>query len=406
MIPEGWRQVPLSNIAKSKIVYGIVQAGPHDPQGVPYLKSSDIGGQISYPSLQRTSQAIHSRYNRSTVRPGDIVISLRGNTGSTSIVPPDVPEANLTQGTARISVGDGFDRNFIHQQIASRAVQRLIQAATKGSTFVEITLDDLRKVEVLCPPSKQEQRQIAEILATWDRAIETVEGLIANARAQKMALMQSLLTGKRRLSGFSGMWSTKKLNHFCTIRRGASPRPITDPKWFAPTGRGWVRISDVTRSDAEFLSKTVQYLSPAGVERSVTVEPGELIMSICATIGVPKIVGIPVCIHDGFVLFRHLSPIISIQFLFYFLEFMTEKLASAGQPGTQKNLNTSIVGNIQFPDISKREQDDIAFILKLAANEIRDFKSQLEILRQEKSALMQQLLTGKRRVKITEKEAA
>ena len=124
------------------------------------------------------------------------------------------------------------------------------------------------------------------------------------------------------------------------------------------------------------------------------------------TIGVPKIVGIPVCIHDGFVLFRDLNPELSLPFLFHFLELMTEKLASDGQPGTQKNLNTSIVGNIQFPDISKREQDDIAAILRLAGNEIRVSERQIEILRQEKSALMQQLLTGKRRVKLAEREDA
>ncbi|MGH8338066.1 MAG: restriction endonuclease subunit S, partial [Gammaproteobacteria bacterium] len=218
-IPDGWRSLPLSEVASEKIVYGIVQAGPHDPDGVPYLKSSDVGEAIATADLQRTTPEIHAKFGRSKVVPGNIVISLRGNTGATSVVPPDLPMANLTQGTARIAVAKEHHSVFVRQQIASASTQRLIQAATKGSTFVEITLDDPRKVEILCPP-QQEQAQIAVILSTWDRAIETVEALIANAHEQKSALMQALLTGRKRLPGFSGVWAERTLDTIFEFIKG------------------------------------------------------------------------------------------------------------------------------------------------------------------------------------------
>ena len=77
MVPNGWSTKPLADIVKEKISYGIVQAGPHVPDGIPYIKSSDVRGTINPDTLQRTSQEIHFKYRRSSVHPGDIVFSLR-----------------------------------------------------------------------------------------------------------------------------------------------------------------------------------------------------------------------------------------------------------------------------------------------------------------------------------------
>ncbi|MER9416261.1 restriction endonuclease subunit S [Mesorhizobium sp. M0306] len=183
------------------------------------------------------------------------------------------------------------------------------------------------------------------------------------------------------------------------MRRGASPRPIDDPKWFADKGRGWVRIRDVTAAQSSKLLTTEQYLSDAGVSKSVSVDPGELIMSICATIGVPRLVGVPVCIHDGFVVFRKHDKSLDTSFLYFFLQFIAEKLSAGGQPGTQKNLNTTIVGAIQTPWISLKEQAAIAEALEYAEMATRAHASSVENLRYERRALMQQLLSGKRRVR-------
>ena len=96
-----------------------------------------------------------------------------------------------------------------------------------------------------------------------------------------------------------------KISDFCDIRRGASPRPINDPRYFG--GKvGWVRISDVTAS-RRFLRKTKQYLSPLGEANSVRVYPGDIVMSICGSVGCPIIVDMDACVHDGFVHFFNLK---------------------------------------------------------------------------------------------------
>ncbi|MBI5347169.1 MAG: restriction endonuclease subunit S, partial [Candidatus Aenigmarchaeota archaeon] len=95
-------------------------------------------------------------------------------------------------------------------------------------------------------------------------------------------------------------WRRLKIGDIAQVGRGASPRPIQDPKWFADSGIGWIRIEDVT-SSRKYIEKTKQYLSEEGVSKSVFVDRGDLIMSICGTIGRPMILNMQACIHDGFV---------------------------------------------------------------------------------------------------------
>lgn len=386
MIPNDWKSIPLSEVARSKIVYGIVQAGPHVANGVPYLKSSDVGGQINADGLQCTSPDIHARYRRSAVRPGDIVISLRGNTGSTSMVPKGLPEANLTQGTARISIGDDFDRHFIHQQIASSLVQRQINAVTKGSTFVEITLEDLRKVEVCCPPEKSEQKRIAEVLSTWDRAIETVEALIANTRTQKKALMQSLLTGTKRLPGFSGPWTPQRLGSICQISKGEQlGRLAMIESGTIPVINGGISASGYTdRAN-----------TPGGC---IAISEGG---NSC---GFVSMIDQPFWCGGHCYALKDLT--VDRSFLFAALkhrqaEIMTLRVGS-GLPNIQKKA----LSGFELLVPPRQEQEAIGKCADVQSTAIQGLEIQLAELREEKSALMQQLLTGKRRVMVIEEVVA
>lgn len=190
----------------------------------------------------------------------------------------------------------------------------------------------------------------------------------------------------------SSEWRFTTLGQISFIRRGASPRPIDSPKWFADIGPGWVRINDVTRSNGR-LRATEQYLSPSGVAKSVSVKPGQLIMSICATIGEPAIVEIDVCIHDGFVVFDLYEKDLATEFLYHFLRYWTPKFKSCGQTGTQANLNTGIVGStpILLPPLP--EQQRIAEILDTMDEAIARTDALIQKLKQMKAGLLNDLLT-------------
>lgn len=153
-----------------------------------------------------------------------------------------------------------------------------------------------------------------------------------------------------------------RLSEIVTVKRGASPRPIADPKWFSDGGPGWVRINDVSKS-GRILKRTSQHLSDEGVKRSVLVYPGDIIMSISATVGSCAISAIEACIHDGFVVFKDFNKEVDKNYFCHALEAKTQELLSFGQTGTQSNINSEIVGLIQLYIPVESQQKRIAALL-------------------------------------------
>lgn len=162
------------------VTYGIVQAGPEVPDGVPYIKTGDIkNGRILEEGLSHTSQAIASAYARSAVSPGDIVMSIRATVGTTAIVPPTLDGANLTQGTARIAPGSSVHRAYLLSYLRTDAVQRWIQAQVKGATFREITLGRLRELPVFVPKLSQQDKFAARLNAVAGLESSKASSLVA-----------------------------------------------------------------------------------------------------------------------------------------------------------------------------------------------------------------------------------
>ncbi|WRE51486.1 restriction endonuclease subunit S [Helicobacter pylori] len=157
-------------------------------------------------------------------------------------------------------------------------------------------------------------------------------------------------------------WQKVRLGDIAEIKRGASPRPIENPKWFCTNSDvGWVRISDISKN-SRFLYKTAQKLSKKGIEKSRLVKQNSLIMSMCATIGKPIITKIDTCIHDGFVVFE--NPKIDLNYLYYFLCYIEKEWLESGQQGSQVNLNVDLIKNKEvFYPKDLNEQIAIANIL-------------------------------------------
>lgn len=187
-------------------------------------------------------------------------------------------------------------------------------------------------------------------------------------------------------------WDCVSIKQISEVHRGASPRPIGSPKYFSNKGRGWVRISDVTET-YKYLRRTSQYLSELGESKSVKVDPGDLIMSICATIGKPIIIDMKACIHDGFVVFRELSNRVNTEFLFYVLQKYERKFSRMRQTGTQGNLNTGLVGRTQIPLPPTEEQEKSAEVLSIVDMAIQKTDEVIAKTERLKKGLMQQLFS-------------
>ncbi len=190
-------------------------------------------------------------------------------------------------------------------------------------------------------------------------------------------------------------WEIIKIKHLSSVKRGASPRPIDDPKYFDDNGEyAWVRIADVSASDT-YLLNTTQTMSDLGSSLSVKLEPNELFLSIAGTVGKPCINKIKACIHDGFVYFPDLK--IPNKFLFYV--FAGEQAYKGlGKMGTQLNLNTDTVGDIKVA--LPKSIEDIQNIINFLDHETAKIDSLIakqqkliELLKEKRQALISHAVT-------------
>ena len=193
-------------------------------------------------------------------------------------------------------------------------------------------------------------------------------------------------------------WEETTVGALASVSRGASPRPIASTRWFdAGSTVRWVRIADVNRSNGRTLLETTQALSEDGIARSRYLEPGTLIMSIAATVGVPVITGVPACIHDGFVAFEglHVDP----RFLLYLLKASEPRLREAGQSGSQMNINSDIVRDLRVRiPVSRSEQGAIASALWDVDDLIESLGRVIAKKRDVQQGMKQELLTGRTRL--------
>lgn len=192
-----------------------------------------------------------------------------------------------------------------------------------------------------------------------------------------------------RFKGFTNDWEQRKLGDISEIIRGASPRPISDPKWFNSNSNiGWLRISDVTAQHGR-IQHLSQHISILGQAKTRVISTPHLLLSIAASVGYPVINYVKTGVHDGFLIFE--NPKFNIDFGFYWLAFYKHEWQKFGQPGSQVNLNSSIVKktNIGLPD--NVEQKAIVHLLKLIVNCITLQQRKLKLLKEIRKGIVENI---------------
>ncbi|MES2795444.1 MAG: restriction endonuclease subunit S [Bacteroidota bacterium] len=189
-------------------------------------------------------------------------------------------------------------------------------------------------------------------------------------------------------------WNIIKLKRLSQVKRGASPRPIDDLKYFDENGEfSWVRISDLTASE-RYLLTTEEKLSELGASLSVKRYPGDFFLSIAGSVGKPIISKIKCCIHDGFVWFPDLK--INPEYLYYLFQSGLP-FGGLGKLGTQLNLNTETIGNIYIPDLSDQEIGKIVQYLDhqitIIDQLIQQKKKLIELLKEKRQAVINEAVT-------------
>ncbi|WP_411086210.1 restriction endonuclease subunit S [Streptomyces sp. 061-3] len=170
-----WKQAAEIVDEASPIVYGILQPGPdiEADSGVPYVRGQDLqDGYILQDQLRRTSRSIAQRYERSSLKPGDVLLGIIRSL-RVAVVPSELEGANITQGTARIRPGNGINSDYLAHWLSSSAAQQWLRGRLRGIDMPGLNLRDVRQLPV---PLRElgTQRQIAESLNEVTAAIQGV----------------------------------------------------------------------------------------------------------------------------------------------------------------------------------------------------------------------------------------
>ncbi|MGA2606791.1 MAG: restriction endonuclease subunit S [Halobacteriota archaeon] len=167
-------------------------------------------------------------------------------------------------------------------------------------------------------------------------------------------------------------WTTRKLGEIARIRRGASPRPKGDPRYFGGD-IPWLKIGDVPPG-SRFVSQTEEGVTRAGRDLSVYVEPGTLLLSNSASVGRPVITEVGACIHDGWLAIDGYESELRQDFLYWCLIWSHSQFQQLAPTGTQKNLNIGLVTGFEVAVPSLEDQKRIVELLD-AADELRKLRA-------------------------------
>jgi len=302
------------------------------------------------------------------------------------------------------------DAKFLHYFTLTEEFIEQVDSSTYGSKMPRASWDFIGLLDIPVPP--HESKKIAEFLdhetAKIDALIEKQQRLIELLKEKRQAVISHAVTkglnpnapmkdsGVEWLGEVPAHWEAKRIKNLSVVKRGASPRPIDDPKYFDDDGEyAWVRIADVS-SSGMFLTSTTQRLSSLGSSLSVKLEPNQLFVSIAGTVGKPCLTTFKACIHDGFVYFPEL--LIDNKFLYYIFA-AGEAYLGLGKMGTQLNLNTETVGGIT---IGVPPADEIMAIIKFIEQAtakydglISNAERLIELAQERRTALISAAVTGK-----------
>jgi type I restriction enzyme S subunit len=161
-------------------------------------------------------------------------------------------------------------------------------------------------------------------------------------------------------------------------------------------------ISDVTRAPGKYIYETKDHVTKLGSELSRYLPKGTLILSNSGSIGIPKILGVDGCIHDGFVTFLDMPPDISVDYLYYYFSSITQNLRLKHKQGiTQTNLNTKIVNSLPVPLCETSEQVRIVAKIEELFQHLRTAGQELENVSGVLSRFRQSILDAAFRGKLT-----
>lgn len=404
-MPKGWE---LSSIGKiSDVSSGGTPSRNNEAYwngNIPWVTTAEVQFKIIEDTVEKITEEGLANSSAKLFPAGTILMAMYGQGKTRGQVAKLGIDASTNQACAAIVLHTGYEVDFYYQFLISQ-YENIREMANSGGQQ-NLSGGIVKSIPVPVPPLT-EQKKIAKILSTWDNAISVTEKLLTNSQQQKKALMQQLLTGKKRLLDengvrFSTEWEFKRISEIATRvqrKNDAAEHPILTIS----------SLSGFVRQDERYS----RYMAGESVKNYILLKKGEFAYNK----GNSKTYEFG-CIFDleayeaglvphVYVCFRLKNGLSHRYFKYLFeADYLKPQLGALVNTGVRNNglLNIKPTEFMQtkVPVPCFEEQESIADMLYNSSRTIRVLQDKLACLKDEKKALMQQLLTGKRRVKVDE----
>ena len=348
-------------------------------KGYPFLQGNRTFG-FKYPTFDTYTTVMTK-----PAKVGDVIMSVRAPVGELNITPVDMC---LGRGVCSLRMKNE-NQDFLFYMM-KYYIPHLLKKES-GTVFGSVNRNDINGLEVNIPEDAQVQKKIARYLEMIDDKIELNNAINNNLEQQAMALFKSWFIDFEPFDRqVPKTWINGVLGDFVEIKRGGSPRPIQN--FLSDSGFHWLKISDATGISSPFINEIKEYIIEAGLKKTVYLKSGSLVLSNSATPGLPKILDIDTCIHDGWLYFP--SSKFSNEYLYLYFKHIRDNLIALGNGSVFTNLKTDILKNyptyLPTEDVLKKFDGLVQPIFSMILSKTREIKRLAEI----RDTLLPKLMSG------------
>ena len=387
-------QTTLGNVSKGgKGNYGIAaSAVDYSDELYTYLRITDIkdDGTIDFGGLKSVNDEKAANY---LLQPNDIVFARTGaSTGRNYFYDGSDGQFVYAGFLIKFSIDpDKVNPKYVKYYCLSQEYKGWIASYNTGSTRGNINAKTLAQMPLVLPERMQQDKMV-DILSSIERKIKENEKINKNLEQQAQALFKSWFLDYEPWDGsVPNSWKHGKLGDFAEIKRGGSPRPIQE--YLSDSGLRWLKISDVTSLQTPFVIDIKDHIIEAGLRKTVFLKAGSLVLSNSATPGVPKILDVDSCIHDGWLYFPESK--FSKEYLYLYFKYIRQQLVNLSNGSVFNNLKTDILKRYPtiLPDKETLQRfDDIVIPMFL---QIQNLTRESHKLADMRDTLLPKLMSGK-----------
>ena len=413
LVPEGWSVEALDSV--TKVIDSAHQTPVFSSSGYPMVRVGDIkGGRINLAGTASVSTEVFDVFTKKyQPQYNDILMTRVGSYGRSSIVKTDKAFC-LGQNTVVVNP-KSIDADYLYQFLQGQNAKDQIEDTVGGSSQKSLSLGAIKNLKVPISPLS-EQKKIASILTSVDDVIEKTQAQIDKLKDLKTGMMQELLTSG---VGVDGKPHTEfKDSPVGRIPKGWDVTALEDLASFVTSGsRGWaqyysdsgaifIRIGNLTREHINFRFKDTIYVNPPNTAegKRTLVQTGDVLISITADLGVIAVVNDDIgeaYVNQHVSLVRLKDKSIS-RWVGHFLAYeeSQKQFTANNDSGAKAGLNLTAIKRTKIAIPPVEEMKKIVHTLDAVDRNIAIKRQKLSKVSDTKKALMQDLLTGKVRVKV------